>query len=1147
MSSMSAQLGTRKQPGPALTSRCWRKWDTPSVHPDVPDIQRAMAAVEEQRGVLGDATTEAALAPLRQALADRGVVPEGTRLRHLAVLFVDAVGSTSTGREVDLEDFNELMDHALRQFTTVIEAASGRVLKYMGDGLLAVWGSTRGSEADAENAVLAGLGLLDAARVIRATSSDLAARSFEVRVGINVGMVLVGGGIEGERHVSGTVVNVASRLEHAAPVGGLRISRATFELVRGLFEVIEDPATELKGISGTVPTYQVIRPAAGYRRVQRGVANVTTPMIARDDQLATLQRAYSAVADGEGPKAVIVSAEAGIGKSRLLREFTQWLVDRPRPPTVLSADAGPRSVHQPFGLIRNAVANFVGVSDSDPIDRARDQFAGALRSLFPSEADASEVFVLGHLIGFDFAQSPSVAGIVTDPEQVRVRGGRAMATMIRRLSNGVDGPSPVVLILDDLHWSEEATLDLLAELVNRPDLPLLLVTAARPELLEERADWVAAISEGDRLRLIRLDPLDEASAGELARAMLHRLVTIPPELEAALARADGNPFFMEELLRMMLTERVLEIAPDGAWELSTDRLRDVRLPGTLIALLQARVDALDTADRSALQRASVVGYVFWDRAVEALSLDNGPEPDSGSSRTLEPLLDRGLVIEHAESSIEDATEFTFRHHLLHQFTYSTLLRNDRQRYHALVAEWLDALASATGTSIPGLTADHYERAGLTDEAARRYAIAAEDASGRSAKGSALVFARRGLELVAEDDLATAWLLNAEIEGVMYHSGDRQAQRDAIAKLISLAETMDDPKRRAEAEYRHMSVLFTEADLEGTVTAGAATLDLAIEAGDTRLQARVLSLQSSAERQLGRLDAALTTSRRALEIARAAGDTPTESVVLAGLSVALTELGDPVGGRDAALDGLAISREMGDAFGLADGLNVAGYASLGLGDLAVARQQFVASHREAAELGWAFVEAASLKNLALVQLICAEYEAAATIGEQAATIALGSGSRDIAGRALTTVGIARGAAGDTVGARDALERAHAMHLEVGAPHCAIEAVAALAAIDLAAGDLDAAIAGVERVVTFLAHGSELDGVNEPFRPRWICWQVLRAAGNIRAGSVLNAAHAELVDRAGRISDEELRFRFLDAIPYHRDIITAWEREQRSTSR
>ncbi len=1128
------------------------------MHPDVPGIQSAIAAIEEQRAVLGDATTEAALAPLRQALADRGVVPDGTRLRHLAVLFVDAVGSTSTGRQVDPEDFHELMDDALRRFTTVVEAATGRVLKYMGDGLLAVWGSTRGSEADAENAVLAGLGLIDAARVIRTTRSDVAARSFEVRVGIDVGMVLVGGGIEGERHVSGTVVNVASRLEHAAPVGGLRISRATFELVRGLFEVIEDPATALKGIDGTVPTYQVIRPASGYRRTQqRGIAEVTTPMIARAEHLATLQQAYSGVAEGEGPRAVIITAEAGVGKSRLLHEFTRWLAGGPRPPTVLSADAGPRSALQPFGLIRDAIANLVGVGESDPIERVRDRFAGALRSLFPSDADAVEMLVLGHLIGFDFARSPAVAGIVNDAEQVRVRGGRALANMFRRISNGVDGPTPVVLVLDDLHWSEDATLDLLAELVTRrPELPLLLVTAARPELLDERSDWVAAISAGDRLRLIRIDPLDDASAGELARSMLHRLATVPPELEAALARADGNPFFMEELIRMMLTERVLEVAPDGSWQLAADRLRDVRLPGTLMALLQARVDALDAADRGALQRASVVGFVFWDRAVEALALrpegsepvdvqpapDVDPEPDTGGRGPMEPLVDRGLVVEHAESTMDDAAEFTFRHHLLHQFTYSTLLRRDRQRYHALVAEWLDALALATGTAIPGLTADHYERAGLTDEAARRYATAAADASGRSARGSALTFARRGLELVAEGDLATTWLLTAEIEELMYHTGDRQAQADAIATLITLAEATDDGQRRAEAAYRHMSLLFTEASLEGTVTAGDAALALAAGTGDAQLQARVLSLQSTAQRQLGRLDEALATSRRALVMARAVGDKPTESIVLAGLSVALTESGDPVGGRDAALDGLAISRERGDAFGVADGLNVAGYASLGLGDLGVARQQFVASQREAAEIGWVFVDAASLKNLALVLLLFGEHDDAVSIGEQAATIALGSGSRDIAGRALTTVGLARAASGDADGARDALERAQALHLEVRAPHCAIEAVAAVAAVELASGDLEAALAGVERVLAFLAEGNLLDGVNEPFRPRWICWQVLRAAGDPRADSNLDATHAALIDRAGRISDEEMRSRFLVEIPYHRDIVAAWERRR-----
>ena len=1122
------------------------------MHPDLPGIQNAIAAVEAQRDVLGDATTEMALMPLRQALADRGVVPDGTRIRHLAILFVDTVGSTSTARQLDPEDFHELIDGALRRFTTVVEAVNGRVLKYTGDGLLAAFGSTSGSETDAEQAVFAGLGMIEATRLIRTTASNAADRTFEIRVGIHVGMVLVGGGVEGERHVSGTVVNLASRMEQAAPVGGLRISQATFELVRGQFDVIKDPATALKGVDGTVSTYLVIRPSPGNRGTrQRGIDDVSTPMVARQEQLATLQQAYLAVEAGGGLRAVLVTADAGVGKSRLLREFSGWLSADPRSATVLSAEAGPRSVHQPFGLIRDAIANLVGIIDSDPIERARYRFTRALRPFFPSDADAGEMLVLGHLIGLDFSQSAPVAGIVTDPEQVRLRGGRALASMFRQMSIGVDGPTPVVLVLDDLHWAEDATLGLLAELVTRrSDLSLLLVLGARPALVRDRVEWVSTMGAGDRLGMIELDPLDEMSASELGRSMLRRLADVPTELKIALARADGNPFFMEELVRMMLTEGVIETAPDGSWQLAPDRLRDLSVPGTLMALLQSRVDGLDAADRRTLQQASVVGYVFWDRAVEALAL--GPpeanpvivearaHPDP--SAPISPLVDRGLVVERPHSTLNDAAEFAFRHHLLQQFAYSTLLRRDRQRYHAQVAGWLDALAVATGTQIPGLTADHYERAGQHEEAARRYATAAADAGQRGATESAVTFARRGLELVAKRDLSTRWLLTAELEGLMYHMGDRVAQADAIGMLITLADALDDGQRRAEAAYRHMSLLFTKADLEGAVAAAVPAVAFATAAGDALLHARVLSLESTAQRQLGRLDDALNTSREALALARACADRSVESIVLAGLSVVLTEMGDLVGGRDTALAGLDISRERGDGFGIADGLNVVGYASLGLGDLGVARQEFAASHREATEVGWLFVQAASLKNLALVLLLCGEYEDAASVGERAAELALESASRDIAARALTTVGLARTALLDDDGARATLERAHALHLEVGAPHCAIEAVAAMAALDLRCVDLDAALTGVSRVLAFLADGHRLDGVNEPFRPRWICWQVLTSAGDPRAGVVLDEAYTALLDRAGRIRDEETRARFLDEIPYHREIISTWEAER-----
>ena len=450
-------------------------------------IQAAIAALEVQRPVLGDDIVDLAVAPLRAALqvadGDAGDLPQ---IKHLTILFVDVVGSTATGQTMHPEDFNDLMEAAMRSFTGTIQAHNGEVLKYTGDGLLATFGGQQARDDDAENAVLAGLSILDEARRIAVDIAASLNASFNVRVGVDTGTVLLGGGVEGSSNIRGNAVNLAARMEQAAPINGLRISHHTYQLVRGLFDVVEERSTQVKGIATPIPTFVVVGRAAADGSAPHRNDDYTVPMIAREAELNLLCEAFLHTPDLLGPRFITIVAEGGVGKSRLVREFALWLAARSPQATMLVAAAVPQSVQRPFGMLRSLLVSRCGITDSDTAEIARQKLRDTLIPLFDGDGE-DHIHLLGHLAGFDFSVSPHVRGILNDAAQIRTRAFRAAAQMLRNLASGSE---PVVVLLDDLQWADDGLFDLLQHFNdNEPDLSLLVVGAARPGLSDRRPGW----------------------------------------------------------------------------------------------------------------------------------------------------------------------------------------------------------------------------------------------------------------------------------------------------------------------------------------------------------------------------------------------------------------------------------------------------------------------------------------------------------------------------------------------------------------------------------------------------------------------------------------------------------------------------------
>lgn len=668
------------------------------MEPDREALEAAIAALESRRAMLGDAVVEPALASLREKLAAR--ISAGSReLKQVTLLFVDVVGSTSMEQRLDPESADAVMNPALERFTTSVGARDGRVVKYTGDGLLAVFGGGVSREDDAESAILAGLEIIEDARRWAPEARRMhGVADFNVRVGIHTGTALLGE-VGDRRDITGAAVNLAARMEQAAPPGRLRISHDTFRLVRGLFDVEEQPPLQVKGVDQPLRTWLVQRVRASIdRRVERGVAGVATPLVGRDAELAVLRATLNAVASSRRSRLATIVADAGIGKTRLLDEFRRSC--DPERTEVVLARAHPRSTMHSLGVLRDLVTARLGLDRAMPVDAARERLESMLAPL-SSAGDADVVPLIGHWLGLGYDDDPAVMSIAGHDDLVRERLFDAIVRWWRRSAED----RTLVVALDDAHWADDGSLDFLESLVAAtPDRPLLVVALSRPALFERRAAWGGA---RDAYLQLDLAPLDGLDARALAASLLQRFAEAPAELSALIVRvAEGNPFAMEAVVNLLIDDGVIVERPDG-WRVDREKLVVTRVPPSLAGVLQARLDALPAEERAAVHHAAVVGHVFWDVALSAI--------DPEACAALSALERKRFVVRRASSSVDAAVEYVFQHNLLHQSAYETMLREPKTRAHGRVgAFWseradIDDISEVSPARTRALAEAHFHR------------------------------------------------------------------------------------------------------------------------------------------------------------------------------------------------------------------------------------------------------------------------------------------------------------------------------------------------------------------------------------------------------------------------------------------------------
>ena len=312
-------------------------------------------------------------------------------------------------------------------------------------------------------------------------------------------------------------MNLAARMEQSAPEGGLRISHNTYRQVRGLFDVTEEPAIRVKGIEEPVRTYlvQQAKPRA-FRVASRGIEDLETRMVGRDAELSSLQQAFNALHASRARHSLLIVADAGVGKSRLLYEFENWAEVQGNPYVILKGRAQPQARQQPYGLLHEMVAWRFQIADTDTQEAARQKLITGLAPWFAG-GDEAPIHLLGHLIGLDFSSSPHVRGILADPQQIRTRGFHAAAHLLRSMASAPARGAPILMILEDLHWADDGTLDFLSYLdtANR-DVAMLMIASTRPSLFDRRPNWI----EDATSTRIDLAPLGRAGHSRTGRSAL---------------------------------------------------------------------------------------------------------------------------------------------------------------------------------------------------------------------------------------------------------------------------------------------------------------------------------------------------------------------------------------------------------------------------------------------------------------------------------------------------------------------------------------------------------------------------------------------------------------------------------------------------
>ncbi len=1117
-----------------------------SLQSQMEELKTSIRGLEAQRSSLGDEIVDPALKSLKQQLAlleaqaAREAAPVEER-RMVSILFMDMVGSTGMAEKLDPEEWRQIVSKMHAALSSAINAHRGSVAQFLGDGILAFFGSKETSENDPENAIRAALD--GQASMVNIFPSE----NVQLRAGIHTGLVVVGelgDAVHKEFTASGDAINLAARLQSAAPAGGILISHDTYRYVRGVFDMTPCPPLAVKGKSEPLQTYLVRRAKPRpFRSVTRGVAGIEVPTIGREIEMKILQDAYLRAYETHQVVWAQLVSDPGVGKSRLIMDMSDWMDLREETYRLLRARAFPDDVNQPYALIRRLWFDRFQISEDIPVAQAEGKWVERFKEFSGEEHCDEAAHALGLLVGLSFEGSPYIKGMRKDPAQVK---GRALVVS-KELLRSVRRQYPCVILLEDMQWIDASSWEYLMEVLLgdvEEDHPngMFVLGAARPEWcapaellnLFETTGNESTESKKWGIRIL-LEPLSDESIRKLATDLLQRVADLPEKVvDLLVERSEGIPYFTEEMINWFIDHGILDTSGEQ-WRFQLEKLKEEPLPATLQHLLLTRLSLLTQPERAALQRGAIFGRRFWTGGVEALGV-------AASEETFGHLQPRGFVDVQPESAFQGDTEWSFHQSLLQEVTYESVLKRERAALHKVAAEWLEGQARQADRleQFAGLLGDHCERAGELSLAADWYLLAARRALAQGAPREAKRFYSQALDLLPPVDRERRWQALLGREEIYRILGEGELQKSDIDDLLELAQKFEDENYLAEVYFRKAVFSTITGNRALAEQASQEALLSAQRCGNKAIEAKALALKALGYIAIGNKEECFHNIEKALAIARSLEDENVLALVLSRASFCYGEANNVEKSYAFYTEQIDLDHRLGNRAQELMGLGNLGSGYVWLGMYKQGRALLERARLIAEAVGAHRLLAYNLGNIGDIYLSSGDLHNARKLFEEA--LRQIAPTKDERGKSffLTDLGIALFQMGDVAGAFRRFTEAYEISEKLGLPIASCENLIAMANCALKQGNLEQAREYVDKGWNSLKERGMV-GLNHPGMAYSVCVEVYDALGEKETVQcVLTTGYKALMEVADAINLPEGRKSFLENVPENREFFEMYER-------
>lgn len=862
---------------------------------------------------------------------------EGER-KHVTIIFADISGFTALNdaakSPAEVEQVVRLINLCLEELSEAIYEFDGYIDKYIGDAIMAIFGAPKAHEDDPERALRAALTMQERLEQFNRNPPMPLPEPLGIHMGINTGTVIAGMvGTDRKRSytVMGDAVNVASRLEGVSERGEILISESTYNLTNRLFVFEEREPVKVKGKREPLNIFQ-LKAARDLSQTQRGLTGMEAPLIGREYEFQQLLGHYQNLFEGEG-SIVVVTGDAGLGKSRLVADFrkqvSQELNDHESEPLWLFGRG--LSYRQSFSnrLLVDILHRYLDLPENPEDSLVKLRLEAMGEKLFP-ERQSEVIPYLATLLGLKLDEEEAANLSLNDPQVLQQRIFQAMGEWVQVLA----GDRPVIMVFEDLHWADPSSINLIQYLFSlTQNTPLMIICVTRPD--RESTFWNVKIQGAkdypDHFTELILWPLTDAESRQLIKFLL-KIEEMPPSTEQLLLnRAEGNPLFLEEVLRSLIEEGMIKRV-DGHWEI-TRTITEIDIPNTLQGVLTARIDRLEDQVKRVLQIAAVIGRVFPEFVLSPIV----NQPD-----TLEIALEQLELAELiAVRTREPEPEYMFKHFLTHETAYHSLLHQQRKLIHKQIGDYMSRLYWQLGEEYAAIVADHYLKSETWPRALRYLHRAAEAAIQSFANKEAVDFYSRALEVASmlgeESDQATLLAVYEGRARVLTRLGEPQEAVKDYETVLAKAKELDNNSAQLRALNGIGSLHASHYNFSQASEFFREALSVARRIGDERGIADTLSQLGNFYYNMGELELATQCYREASDISITLSDESRRLEAEDGLAKIMLEQGEIAASLERYQEIIKGRRRLGYRSGLMSSL-----ASL------LVSQTFMASYDQANE-------------------------------------------------------------------------------------------------------------------------------------------------------------------------------------------------------